>query len=256
MQVARIPRETFLGEHFDYQPGEHVSFIEPTQGGKTHLAYQCLDAAMERWPHLRVVSLMPKSRDPATAAWAKRLDMKVIDGWPPPKTWFGDKPRGYVLWPKHLKGAAPEVNRAHLAGIFRRCLADQFRQGNAITLCDDVYLAAVLLGLNADLEEHWTAGSGGGCGLWSTNQKPSGTIGGGAVSSFLYNSPSHLFLGHDPDARNIKRFSEIGGVDPRLVAETVTGLGIIRVQTPGGIKNISEKLYISKAGPYLAIIGP
>ena len=256
MRVARIPREVFLNEYFDYQPGEHVSFIEPTQGGKTHLAYQMLDVAMTRWPQLRTVSLMPKARDPATHSWAQRLNLEIIDGWPPRKKWLADKPRGHVLWPKHLKGAGPEVNRAHLAVIFRSCLADQFRQGNAITLCDDVYNLAVLLGLNMDLEEHWTAGSGGGCGLWSTNQKPSGTVGGGAVSSFVYNSPTHLMLGHDPDARNIKRFGEIGGVDPRLVAETVAGLHKVRVQTAGGVRNISEKLYVSKAGPYLAIIGP
>jgi len=255
MRVARIPRETFLTEYFDYQPGEHVSFIEPTQQGKTHLAYQCLDQAMARYPHLRTVSLMPKSRDPATAGWAQRLDMKVIGGWPPPKNWLREKPRGYVLWPPHLKNAPVEVNRAHLAPVFRQCLADQFREGNAITLADDVYLTAVLLGLNPDLEEHWTAGAGGGVGLWSTNQKPSGTIGGGSVSSFVYNSPAHLFLGHDPDARNRKRFSEIGGVDPALVTETVMGLQKYRVQTAGGIKTISEKLYICKTGPYMAIIG-
>lgn len=254
MRVARIPREVFLRDHFDYQPGEHVAWIEPTQGGKTFLMYQALDAAMARYPDLRVASLMPKSRDPATHMWAGRLDLKVVDAWPPPRPWLREKPRGHVLWPKHLKGVAPEVNRAHLASVFRPCLADQFQRGDAITVADDVYNLAVLLGLNADLEEHWTAGSGGGAGLWATSQKPSGTVGGGSVSSFMYNSPSHLFLGHDPDERNIKRFSEIGGA--KLIAATVANLQKIRVQTPGGMKTVSEKLYISKAGPYLAIIGP
>lgn len=257
MRVARIPREVFLRDHFDYQPGEHASWIEPTQGGKTHLAYQSLDKAMCQHPDLRTVSLMPKSRDPATWSWAERLGLEIIDSWPPRKRLFREQPRGYVLWPKHLKGVAPEVNRAHLAGMFRPCLADQFRQGSSITFADDVYNLAVILGLNMDLEEFWTAGSGGGAGLWATLQKPSGTVGGGAVSSFAYNSPTHLTLGYDPDARNRKRFSEIGGgVDPDIVSETVMGLRPIRIQTPGGIKNISEKLYIHKGGPYLAVIGP
>src|SRR6185437_1045808 len=101
-----------LRERFSYEPGEHVSYIEPTQGGKTHLCYQMLDKAMAQNPGLRTVSLMPKSRDPATWQWAERLDLKVIDNWPPPKGWFQDAPRGYVLWPKHLKGTDPEVNRA------------------------------------------------------------------------------------------------------------------------------------------------
>ena len=256
MRVARLPREEFLTTRFDYQPGEHVSFIEPTQGGKTHLAYQMLGRAMDRWPELRTVSLMPKSRDPATNAWADRLGMKTLDAWPPRKQWLGEKPAGYVLWPPHLSGADPEVNRAHLARIFRKCLAAQFSDGNSVTLADDVYNLAVLLGLNMDLEEHWTAGSGGGCGLWSTSQKPSGTVGGGSVSSFVYNAPTHLLLGYDPDLRNRKRFSEIGGIDADVVTETVTQLQKVRVKTPQGVKNISEKLYIHRGGPYMAIIGP
>jgi len=254
MRVASFSRDEFLNERFDYQPGEHTSFIEPTQGGKTHLMYQMLDVAMTQNPQLRTVSLMPKSRDPATHQWAERLDLKIIDGWPPPKGWFADAPRGYVLWPKHLKGADPAVNRAHLAGIFRRCAHDQFQRGDSITVADDIYVLAVLMDLNMDLEEFWVAGSAGGAGLWGTLQKPSGTLGGGSVSSFTYNSPTHVILGHDPDERNQKRFSEIGGVDPKMVSGLVANLPKHRIQTPGGMKNISEKLYIHKAG-YLAQVG-
>jgi len=254
MRVADFDRAEFLGERFDYQPGEHVSYIEPTQGGKTHLMYQCLDRAMAQNPDLRTVSLMPKSRDPATWKWAEQLDLKVIDGWPPPKGWFSEEPRGYVLWPKHLKGAPPEQNRAHLAGIFRKCLSDQFQRGDSITVADDIYVLAVLMDLNQDCEEFWVAGSAGGAGLWGTLQKPSGTIGGGSISSFTYNAPTHVFLGHDPDERNQKRFSEIGGVDPKMVSGLVANLPKHRIQTPGGIKNISGKLYIHKAG-YLARVG-
>lgn len=255
MRVTRFSRDEFLGERFDYQPGEDVSFIEPTQGGKTHLMYQMLDRAMDQNPDLRTVSLMPKSRDPATYKWADRLDLKIVDNWPPPKTWFSEKPRGYVLWPKHLKGAPKEQNRAHLAGIFRKALNDQFERGDSITVADDIYLIAVMMDLNMDCEEFWVAGSAGRAGLWGTLQKPSGTLGGGSVSSFIYNSPVHILLGNDPDERNQKRFSEIGGVDPKLVSGIVKSLPRHRIQTVEGIKNVSEKLYIHKGGPYLGIVG-
>lgn len=255
MRVATFPRDEFLAERFDYQPGEHVSYIEPTQGGKTHLCYQMLDRAMAQNPGLRTVSLMPKSRDPATWGWAEKLNLKVIDNWPPKRTWLSDPPRGYVLWPKHLKGTDPEVNRAHLAGIFRKCLHDQFQRGDSITVADDIYVLAVLMGLNMDCEEFWVAGSAGGAGLWDTLQKPSGTVGGGHVSTFVYNAPTHLMLGYDPVEQNRKRFSDIGGVDPKLVSGIVENLQRHRIQTPGGIKNVSEKLYIHKGGPYLGIVG-
>lgn len=255
MRVAQFSRDEFLAERFDYQGGEHITASEPTQGGKTHLIYQMSDVAMTQNPGLRFVSLMPKSRDPATYKWAERLDLKIVDSWPPPRTWMGPKPRGYVLWPKHLKGAPKEQNRAHLAGVFRKCLNDQFQRGDSITLADDIYVIAVILELNMDCEEFWVAGSAGGAGLWGTLQKPSGTIGGGSVSSFAYNSPTHLLLGHDPDQRNRKRFTEIGGVDPDLISGIVANLDKYRIQTPEGVKNISEKLYVHKGGPYLARVG-
>lgn len=255
MRVARIPREVFLQEHFSYQPGEHFSAIEPTQQGKTHITYQAADVAMTQQPQLRFVSLMPKARDPATHKWAERLQLEIVGTWPPRKRWWREAPRGFVLWPPHLKNVPTAVNREHLAAIFRACLTDQFQAGEAITLADDVYNLAVLLGLNMDLEEHWTAGAGGGAGLWSTAQKPSGTT-AGSISTFAYNCPTHLLLGRDPVTTNRKRFSEIGGVDPDLVMETVQGLGRNQIRTGEGIKSISDKLYIDKRGPYLGVIGP
>jgi hypothetical protein len=114
---------------------------------------------------------------------------------------------------------------------------------------------AVLMELNQDCEEFWVAGSGGGAGLWDTLQKPSGTVGGGHVSTFVYNAPTHLFLGHDPVEQNRKRFADIGGVNPKVVSNVVENLPRHRIETPTGIKNVSEKLYIHKGGPYLATIG-
>ncbi|MGH2866761.1 MAG: hypothetical protein ACRDNK_04215 [Solirubrobacteraceae bacterium] len=232
-----------------------MSFIEPTQQGKTHFCYQLLDATMRRWPHLQTVTLMPKEHDPATEKWVERLPLEQITDWPPPFNWRRKEIRGYALWPPHLRGVTKDVDRAHLAAIFRRSMNDQFLRGDSITVADDGYIHAVILGLNMDMEEFWTAGSGGGAAAWTTLQKPSGTVGGGSVSSFVFNSSSHLFLGHDPVDTNLRRFGEIGGVDPKLVMHVVRNLKMHRVSTPTGMKNVSEKLYISKAGPYMCIVG-
>lgn len=248
----RLPRDEFLTSYWDYRPGEHVSLIEPTQGGKTYLLYQLLDRSMDQQPHLRPVSLMPKPRDPATVKWGNALGFREVADWPPRRMPWQNEPRGYVLWPKHRKDIDPEANRGQVADKFRKCLADQYWQGDSITVGDDIYITAVRMGLNPEFEQFWTAGSAGGAGLWSTNQKPSGTLGGGAVSSFSYNAPTHLFLGRDPDERNRRRFSEIGGVDPGVVSDIVANeLRTVRI----GDKAISEKLYIDKRGPYLAIVG-
>jgi hypothetical protein len=248
--MLRLPRDEFLTDFWDYRPGEHVSFIEPTQQGKTYLMYQCLDAAMNQNSQLQTVSLMPKPKDPATVYWKDQLGLKEIAVWPPSKWFWETEPRGYVLWPKHIPDNE-DANRLNLNRTFARCFNDQYWQGDSITVADDVYLHAVLYGLNSELERHWTAGSGGGAGLWSANQKPSGTLGGGSVSSFSYNAPTHLFLGKDRDERNIKRFGEIGGIDPHEVESVVRNLKMARI----GDHAISEKLYIDKRGPYMCIVG-
>ncbi len=256
MRLAQIPRDEFLGCYFDYQPGEDVAFFEPTQQGKTQLAYQMLDVAMAQHPELAVASCMPKSVDPPTRLWAGRLDLKITDRWPPPARFpWQRKPRGHVLWPRHLKNVPVAANREHLAKAFRQALYHQFREGSSITLADDAYLLLVLLGLNPEAEEILTAGGSNGAGLWLTSQKPSGTRGGGSLTTFAYNAPVHIVLGQDPMPENRKRFADIGGIDAGFVADIVAGLRKHRVQTPYGMKNISEKLYIRKDGPYMCIVG-
>lgn len=257
MRIARYDRDEFLAKRFGYSGGQHLGMWEPTEGGKTHLSYQLADVAMRRNPHLRFVSIMPKSRSPATRRWAAALDLKIIDSWPPPWSPLGHRPRGYVLWPKHLTGVPTATKREHLTAKIRTALDAQFEDGNSVTLADDVYLQAVILGLNMDCEEFWTAGAEGKAGLWAPNQKPSGTVGGGSVSSFSYNSPTHLIFGRDTDARNQKRFTEIGGgIDPEQISSIVGNLERFPVNTPDGIRRISEKLYVDKRGPYMCIVGP
>lgn len=251
--VLRLPRKEFLDDYFDYRPGEHLSLIYPTQKGKTHLAYQLSDAAMRQNPDLDYCSVMPKPNSPATHRWAQALQLQEVSDWPPVKKLFQDRPRGHVLWPKHRKDMSAEANREQIAGKVRKALHEMYWKGNCICFADDVFVLAVLMGLNPELEEFWTAGGEGGAGLWSANQKPSGTLGSGSVSSFAYNSPVHLFLGRDTDERNVKRFGEIGGgIDPAEVAYLVKNLRLF----PIGSKTISEVLYIDTRGPYKALIGP
>lgn len=251
--VTTLPRREFLAHYWDYNLGEHVTFWEPTQQGKTRLLYEMLGVAMRQNPGLAPVSLMPKSLDPATSEGARRLGLKLTDRWPPAPA-FGARPPGYVLWPKHLPGDDPKPNREHLRAIFRRCLARQLRKGNSLTVADDVYQLAVILDLNMDIEEILTIGGGAGAGIWLAGQKASGTR-QGTITTFALNSPTHLVFGHDPYIANRKRLDDISGVDMHLVARIVQGLRKHRIQTPYGPKNISEKLYLRKDGPYMAIIG-
>ena len=256
MRLARFERGDFLENYWDWNPGEHVYLCEPTQQGKSYLANQLIQRTLPENEGIRFVSLMPKPRDPATSEWVPRIGLKVTGTWPPPAKFpWQQKPPGYVLWPKHLKDATPKENREHIAGIMRGCIKDMYWGGNSITFADDAHIAAVLCGLNPEFEEHLTAGGGMGAALWLANQKPSGSAATGSLTTFAYSAPTHLLFGHDPDERNLKRLSEIGGVNPDLIADIVRHLPVHRIETPRGPKNVSEKLYIHKLG-YMCIVGP
>jgi hypothetical protein len=251
--VLQLSRDEFLDEYFDYRPGEHLNAIAPTGAGKTHLIYQCVRVALRQNPQLDFVSLMPKPKSPTTVAWARALGLRETPVWPPGRWPWQDKPPGYVLWPRHRKDLPVADNRAQVAAQLKKALASCYWRGSSIVFADDIYVLAVLMGLNPECEEYWTAGREGGAGLWSANQKPSGTLGGGSVSSFSYNAPTHLLFGKDTDSRNIRRFSEIGGgIDPALIEHIVRNLQLFRING----ETVSQMLYIDKRGPYLALVGP
>lgn len=256
MRLARFERDEFVGHRFDWQRGEHLYASEPTQQGKSFLLNQLIQRVLSEYEpgELRFASLMPKPRDPATSEWAPRIGLQVIDKWPPPPKLFAAKPAGHVLWPKHLKNVTPKENREHIAGVMRPCIKDFYWGGNSLLFVDDAHIAAVLCGLNPEFEEHLTAGGGMGASLWLANQKPSGSQATGSLTTFAYSAPTHLLFGHDPDERNLKRLSEIGGVNSDLVTEIVRNLPVHRIMTPNGPKNVSEKLYIHKLG-YMCIVG-
>jgi hypothetical protein len=248
-----VDRQTFLHEVWDYQPGEHVLFSEPTQQGKTHLAFQLLEVS----PHIKPpVALVMKPRDATPADWTKRLNYKEVREWPPRNPFV--KPPGYTLWPKHemsLDRASLERTNKNLAVQFRRALLDTYRGGDRVVFCDEIYGLLAELELQDELIALWTRGSGMGAGLWSATQKASGTT-QASIPGHAFNSPTHLFLGKDPDKRARDRASEIGGIDPKFVADTIMNLRIHRVVTPLGVKPVSDKLYLDKRGPFACIVGP
>jgi hypothetical protein len=257
-------RDEFTEDIWDYSPGQHVAFIEPTGGGKTRLKYQLLKKAMELNPGLRVKVTIPKRKVLDAPAWNAALGLKEVAAWPAPKPRFWETPPpGYAIWPKHLLGTPDEDpdmvlarNRAHIMAVMKAAALDSYQVGDTIHDADDIYVQAVVLGMNEFFSEMLTNGRELGCGLWGANQKPSGTR-EGSVTSFFYNAPSHLFLGADLDERNRDRFGEIGGVDRRYLSNIVQHLNVHRF----GQNAISDKLYICKAqagpeGPAMCIVGP
>src|ERR1041384_776737 len=80
-----FPREEFLKERWDYKAGEHVTFLAPTQDGKTTLAFQLLETTASK--ELPAIVLVQKPRDPVVKQWLKHLRDErgwiKTENWPP-----------------------------------------------------------------------------------------------------------------------------------------------------------------------------
>lgn len=217
--VKLVPRTTFLTDRrfWRYKTGEHVSFIGPTGSGKTQLALALLARSVteERQGYVTVM----KPRDKTVGAFMVKHHWKRILTYPPPpsaKKVLGETPPGYVVWPNHTNN--PEADEKRHEEIFRRMHRDLYVKGDCVIFDDEAVSLVREMDLKKDLVRIWTKGRSVGVGLWAATQRPS------LVPLEMYDQAEHLFLAHDPDKRNQKRFEEIGGVDPELIKHVVAQL--------------------------------
>lgn len=257
--LAHYTRQEFFSERWAPEPGEQVFVVQPTQGGKTHFAFDLLNSTDHRKPP---VALVMKPKDPTPAKMTRRWAWKEIDRWPPPRRWpWEEPPPGYTLWPKHalsLDAASLEKTDRHIQAQFERCLMGAYKTGDQVIFADEIHGLLAELKMEPVVRRLSNRGAGANAVLWYATQKPSGSP-GAPMPGYLFNNPRHLFLGADSVAANRKRFSEIGGINTALVMEEVERLETMPVRTPGGMKYPSQLLYINKNGPrggWMCIVEP
>lgn len=241
-----IPRKEFarmFGRQ--YSDGQHVTFIGPTQRGKTTLCLDLLHETISPQRPCTILAGKPPGRDKAMDEIApKMLNLRTVEEWPPTRTWKDRKRNGYVLKPVQKMKNRKE-DEAELARQFQRAINDNYRKKTpTITVADEAYLIQVTLKLKGDYEQPLMRGAPHAA-MWSLIQR------GAYVSYHSYNAPDHIFIFNDPDVSNRKRYADIGGVDPRFVYDVTNTLATYEIQSG---QTISECLYIRRAGPELMIV--
>lgn len=235
--------DEFTRRRFGYRAGHHVAAYGPTQqAGKSTLLFALLDSVASE--DLPATVLVMKHRDRTVATFTKRMGFRETPEWPPkPKLgeMFGNKPRGYTLWPPQTLSNV-EADNARLAGEFQKAITHNRLHTPSITFADELYGLMAELELRKLLTAIMTRDSGAGHGMWWATQKPSGTQ---AVSmpGFVFNSAEHTFISRDGDERNRARYGEIAcGISPASIEREA-----LRLEP-------YSWLYIRRSGPSWAVI--
>lgn len=225
IEIVEYERDFFMNRVWEYNPGERVSILGPSNAGKGVLSFQLLQATVT--PKIQPVVFVTKGRDETITDWAKGLGYKTIKNWPPRFNPFeSTPPPGYVLWPEEDENDYQNTLRIQKA-IFIRALNDIYnfhkrqrrrpkdkRLEGMIAIIDELSEVSDEMDLDDQVERFYRRGRSHLAGMWGESQLPIDLPG------VVYSSADHLFLAYMPDQRYRRRFGEIGGgVDSKLVEE-------------------------------------
>jgi energy-coupling factor transporter ATP-binding protein EcfA2 len=251
--VDVIPRKQFVKDFGrDYHPGQHVTFLGPSGRGKTMLAGQLLVSVTRQHPEIKAIVLHGKikGRDQTIERLSKVGKLPIISEWPPStysKRIKHRERKGYILRPLVHPMDSPKTENEHLAGEYRRAIHDSYHakaKAPVIIVADEAHQTHQDLGLRKDCEGPLMRGRPV-CAMWSLVQR------GRYVSYMVYDQAEHVFIFYDPDKSNQDRYSEIGGIDPKLLQELSRQL---KTETVADGSTISQALYFRRSGDILAIV--
>jgi hypothetical protein len=229
--LETIPRAEFVAEYWDYNAGDHVTIVAPTDYGKTWFTNDLL--AVTATPDLQAVVLATKPRDATMDRLLRQTTIRRTTTYPPSPTRraAAGTVAGWAVWPKHT--GDPDVDGPAHRAVFRRALLSDYstratasrrrfritrEPGPKILDVDELYNVGKLMNLNRELATLWSLGRSVGIGLWGGTQRPFD------IHQLAYSQPQHLFLGYTPDRRDRTRFREIGGVSPEIIDQVTANL--------------------------------
>lgn len=229
----------------DYSSGHHVLFMGPKQKGKTTLAAELLTVSANPQRKCVVLAGKPPKRDKTMEeVIPKKLNLRVVEEWPPMYSYRDRKRNGWVLRPRQdMKDLDADAKR--LENEFRKAMMWCYASKKPVILViDEAHHVYVDMKLKKEYEASLMRGAPV-CSQWMLLQR------GRFVSYHSYDAPDHLFLFRDDDGSNRQRYSEIGGTDPKAIQYLLETLQTKRASN-GQV--VSEALYVKRAGPEYYIV--
>lgn len=214
LPILRVERPEFIDRRWDYRPGEHVTILGPTGWGKTYLGFQLL----EPWctPTAPGIILQMKARDDTVKKFAKKNRFRTVPMWPASPSVFNPRPAGYVVKPRFTHD--PDIDNPTQYSAFRHAMVQAMKHGRGVKVFVDESADMCDIGLEKQMNHMLRQARSLKAGFWSATQRPFN------APQMAYGGANHLFIGNDPDKRSRDRYSEISGIDPKIIVGATLGL--------------------------------
>ena len=205
MQASQVPFVPWaeFEQRFKWRQGEHCLVIGRTGQGKTTL----LSRLLPRRKH--VVLFATKAYDPTLAR--EFPDFEIVSEFP--KKPAHDR---LMLWPK-VSGSLRELTYRQ-AEVFQDALDRIFTDRGWCVAIDETHYMTSELGLGQELALYQHQARSSGISVVSGVQRPA------HVPVITYGSATHAFIGRQNEPADLKRLSQLGGVDAKAAAEIVATL--------------------------------
>jgi hypothetical protein len=150
---------------------------------------------------------------------------KRIEKWPPPRTWDNK----VLLWPKPT-GTIREMFQKQ-RNIFKAAMDSIFHERNWCVVFDEQHYICKQLGLDVENAMLLQQGRSSGLSVVNGTQRPAW------VPVVTYSSATHAMIWRTTDREDLRRLSELGGVNMRELQHNLLTLdrhGFVYVNTRKG----------------------
>lgn len=195
-----VPWPDFLKYVFEWNQGQHVGLIGPTESGKSTLTYAIL-------PKRKYVTFFAtKPKDDTLEAYAQRGGYVRLDDWPPTRGRVVKKPVTADQMPRRLlwPDASSLDSGAHQRQVFLKACHDIFASGGWTVVWDEFWMMCSQLELDEQARVFLQQARSNDISFVMGAQRPS------RIPLELYDQATHLFFWRDNDERNLKTMGGIG----------------------------------------------
>src|SRR5215469_558233 len=121
----------------DYSSGHHVLMIGPKQKGKTTLALELLTVSVSPQRRCIILAGKPPGRDHVMENIApQKLNLRVVEEWPPLPSYRDRNRNGYVLRPRQQMKDV-DADNAEIESQFRRAILSCYSSKRPVILVID-----------------------------------------------------------------------------------------------------------------------